>query len=193
MSGTPPKTRIISAGRNRFKSALREALPVLLLTLLLLPARCASESRKELPPCVVVDIDSTITDGRFQKRVSKKVPLSTAQDALRSIEEDGVRIIYLSKRFEWMRDNTVQWLATCGFPGGEEVILRENPKEKGYNFKLRELEKIQKKFRVLCGFGNPDDDKIYRRAGIKAIIRGVWQDKDWVEVQDNLNQILGEQ
>ncbi len=179
-------------GRGQI-TAVRLPLAVLIL-LSLLPAGCGSpgavRKTEELPPCVVTDIDRTITDGRFRMRTAHKVPLPSAQEALREIEADGVKIIYLSKRLEWKRAETVEWLKLCGFPRGEEIILKKTKQEDGAAFKLRKLAEIRKKFYILYGFGNPDDGKIYRRAGIKSIIRDPWRDEDWAKVSKNVPQIL---
>ncbi|MFH1037290.1 MAG: hypothetical protein V1789_01285 [PVC group bacterium] len=101
------KTQGISTESRRRKTAARLPLPVLILTSLLLPVRCISKGApgrpEDLPLCVVVDIDRTITDGRFRMRTSHKVPLPWAPDALRRIESDGVKIIYNKSKIKMTR------------------------------------------------------------------------------------------
>ncbi len=141
------------------------------------------------PPACVVDIDQTITDGRHPARTLAKVPLLQARDALRLIKKKGIAIFYLSKRESYKLTKTRRWLREYGYPPGEMVILKRDLEEEGYYYKLREIRNIQKRYKVLCGFGNDNDLPIYRDAGIRPICRERWRDEDWLQVKENLEKI----
>lgn len=142
------------------------------------------------PRAVVVDIDSTITNAAFKRRVHQKVPLARAAAVLSRLEKQGVAVVYLSKRHVRQLAYTVNWLARHGFPKGAELILRSDPAETGLDFKVRELARLKGKFEVLCAFGNDDDHLIYAQAGLNSLTRPSWRDADWAEAEKALDRLL---
>jgi len=168
----------------------RRALGIGLLALLAgLGAAGVAGARK--PLAVVVDIDSTITDPRFQRKIHQKVPLPRAAEVLSRAEASGISVIYLSKRRVRHRSTTIWWLGKYGFPPGREVIHRENPAEPGLDFKIREINRLKKEFEIVCAIGNGDEDRsVYSQTGLFAVIREVWNDEEWVKAGEVLERII---
>ncbi len=159
-----------------------------LLALGLLSLSVAAAPR---PWAVVVDIDSTITNSAFRRRIHQKVPLARAAAVLSGLEKKGVAVVYLSKRNVCQLADTVHWLARHGFPPGAELILRSDPAEPGLDFKARELARLKERFEILCAFGNDDDDRlIYAQGGLHFLTRSSWRDADWAEAEKVLDGLL---
>lgn len=157
------------------------------LAVLILLAACGKERK---PLAVIVDIDSTITDNRFNRRLSHKAALGSAVAALNRLDAQGVAVIYLTKRMMERQTITALWLEMRRFPSGAESIFRTNSDENGRDFKLREIESLKKRYDIVCAMGNKDDRKVYASAGLLAIIHAAWRDEDWVAAEKVADEII---
>jgi predicted secreted acid phosphatase len=143
------------------------------------------------PLALVVDIDSTITDSHYRRRIARKVPLAGAAEVISREEKEGLAVIYLSKRQARYRSTTVWWLEQNGFPRGAKVIHRTDPSEPGLDFKSREIAGLKKDFDIVCAIGNEDDDRLaYDRAGLFAITHSHWSDEEWAAAEKVLDGIV---
>lgn len=157
------------------------------LAVVFLLAACGKERQ---PLAVVVDIDSTITDNRFNRPLRLKAALGSAVGALNRLDAQGVAVIYLTKRMVERRTITALWLEMRRFPSGAELILRADSAERGSDFKLRELDSLKKRYDIVCAMGDQDDRKVYASAGLFAIIHTAWRDEDWLAAEKVVDEII---
>lgn len=94
------------------------------------------------------------------------VPLSGSCQFVKDLESSGVKIIYLTGRFESMREGTERNLLEHGFPlynNGENLVLKPNPKISDEEFKHQSMESMRKFGDMLAGFENePINSNIFQ-------------------------------
>lgn len=94
------------------------------------------------------------------------VPLSGSCQFVKDLESSGVKIVYLTGRFESMREGTEKNLLEHGFPlyeNGENLVLKPNPKISDEEFKHQSMESMRKFGDMLAGFENePINSNIFQ-------------------------------
>lgn len=85
------------------------------------------------------------------------VPLKGANQFIQDIDNAGIRTIYLTGRFESMRQGTERNIMEHGFPldkSGENLVLKPDPRMPDHTFKHQAMESMKKFGNMLAGFEN---------------------------------------
>lgn len=84
-------------------------------------------------------------------------PLKGAQDFLSELEKTGTKIVYLTGRFESMREGTSRNIKEYKFPldkDGKNLVLKPSDKISDHDFKDMAMEEIKKFGYLVAGFDN---------------------------------------
>lgn len=94
------------------------------------------------------------------------VPLKGSYNFIKDLENSGVKIIYLTGRFETMRQGTERNINEHGFPldpNGENLVLKPDPKMPDDVFKHQAMENIKRFGHMIGGFENePVNSNIFQ-------------------------------
>ncbi|MBD3187788.1 hypothetical protein GF325_13210 [Candidatus Bathyarchaeota archaeon] len=142
---------------------------------------------------LIVDIDGTINEmgQKFDHaRVRDIPPMEAAKEVLRAFLKRGSTIVYLTGRNEVeYKNETLDWLARHGFPGGEAVVFYSKKYGawtwKSYiSFKLSEIAKLERDNENQEILILDDNDSILR-AAVKEGRKGfkIRSPRDWHELK----------
>lgn len=84
-------------------------------------------------------------------------PLKGADIFVKEVEKTGVKIVYLTGRFESMREGTSRNLKEYGFPldkDGSNLILKPDPRMSDHDFKDIAMKEMKKFGNMIAGFDN---------------------------------------
>lgn len=94
------------------------------------------------------------------------LPLNGSQQFVKDLERVGVRIIYLTGRFESMREGTERNIVEHGFPlepNGINLVLKPDPKMPDDTFKHQTMESMKRFGDMIAGFENePINSNIFQ-------------------------------
>jgi predicted secreted acid phosphatase len=94
------------------------------------------------------------------------LPLRGSKEFVKDAEELGIKIIYLTGRFESMKDGTAKNIIEHGFPlddGLVNLLLKPDPKMPDHTFKHAAMENVKKMGNMLAGFDNePLNSNIFK-------------------------------
>lgn len=93
-------------------------------------------------------------------------PLKGADTFVKEVEKTGVKIVYLTGRFESMREGTSRNLREYGFPldkDGGNLILKPDPNMSDHDFKDLAMKEMKKFGYMIAGFDNePINTNIFK-------------------------------
>lgn len=85
------------------------------------------------------------------------VPLNGASEFVRDIQDAGLRVVYLTGRFESMREGTERNIIEHNFPldqDGGNLILKPDPKTPDHLFKNQTMQSMKRFGEMIAGFEN---------------------------------------
>lgn len=105
-------------------------------------------------------------DRFFSNEYIIDVPLKGSSNFIKDLENSGVRIIYLTGRFESMREGTERNINEHGFPldpNGGNLVLKPDPRMPDDTFKHQSMEKMKSFGNMIAGFENePVNSNIFQ-------------------------------
>lgn len=163
--------------------------------LLLSPAGCSGSGEeaparppRAKPPACVIDIDKTITDPAFRRKMAKKVPMANAPAVLSRVASRGIAVFYLSRRPVGRLEATKWWLAQHGFPPGAGLYLCDRNEDR-VPFKIRIIQELQENYTFLFGVGDqPTDAESYGICGIPYL--HIETAADWLDAERRIEEIV---
>lgn len=99
-----------------------------------------------------------------QENIRKDTAVVGSVECIKELQE-RFYIIYLGARSDRLKEITLRWLKEEGFPSGELYLSEEQ------NERLKIVEELSKKYRIITGIGDRwDDNELHLRIGCKSII-----------------------
>lgn len=93
-------------------------------------------------------------------------PLKGASTFMKDLKDTGIEIVYLTGRFESMREGTSRNIREYSFPlhkDGSNLIMKPDPAMPDHTFKLIAMEEMKKFGKMIAGFDNePINSNIFK-------------------------------
>ncbi|MBU4561362.1 hypothetical protein L6386_06390 [bacterium] len=160
------------------------------------------------PKACIIDIDGTIADERERRTIAtnpdgstnwrkyfdpelvkKDKPILKSREVLKWVEQQGIRIFYVSSRETTVLEASKWWLKQHNFPQGE--VYHRKPFGQTLEYKIGTIRTIQKNYQVVFGVGDRDRDiTAYQTCGIAAIKVKESSETDWDRVKSEIAKLL---
>lgn len=93
-------------------------------------------------------------------------PLRGSSKFIKELQDTGIKIVYLTGRFESMREGTEKNILEHNFPldkDGSNLVLKPDPKMEDHTFKHQAMEEMRKFGNMIAGFDNePINTNIFK-------------------------------
>ena len=169
------------------------------------PSQVAEPSE---PRACIIDIDGTIANERERRAIAtnpdgstnwrkyfnpelvkQDKPILKSREVLRWVEQQGIRIFYVSSRETTILEATKWWLKTHNFPEGK--VYHRKPFGRSLEYKIGTVRTIQKRYDVIFGVGDRDRDiTAYQTCGITAIKVKESSEEDWDRVKNEIAKLI---
>ncbi len=147
------------------------------------------------PKACIVDIDGTIDGSTNWRRyfdpelVKQDKPVLKSRETLKWVEQQGIKIFYVSSRETIVLEATKWWLREHSFPEGE--VYHRKPFARSLKYKIDTIRTIQKSYDVIFGVGDRDRDiAAYQTCGIAAIKVAKSSETDWDRVKSEIAELI---
>jgi predicted secreted acid phosphatase len=152
----------------------------------------AEEERAAKQKAVIWDLDGTLADDRARahfveveqgtKRdwqsyfdaIEEDSPIAASMELLQALHAFGIRIIYLTGRPEYTRQQTERWLQANGLAEYDQLVMRpEWERRHAGRFKVDQIKLLRERYELVCAFEDRIDVADHlREIGLPVFLYG---------------------